>query len=113
ARNRYAVAVMIAWTMTDLDNVVQLSTATGVAYLPAAPTPLGHGPAVVLGRLRQHDLGRRYRRHLRFRARFGDPRATPAPYAYALPYPRGRSFTVLQGFHGAFSHRGSNEYAVD
>jgi murein DD-endopeptidase MepM/ murein hydrolase activator NlpD len=32
---------------------------------------------------------------------------------YALPFRRGRTFGVLQGFHGAFSHRGSNEYAVD
>jgi murein DD-endopeptidase MepM/ murein hydrolase activator NlpD len=45
--------------------------------------------------------------------RFGDPQARPAPYAYRLPYPTGKTFAVLQGFHGAFSHRGSNEFAVD
>jgi murein DD-endopeptidase MepM/ murein hydrolase activator NlpD len=37
----------------------------------------------------------------------------PTPYTYALPYPHGLTFSVLQGFHGTFSHQGSNEYAVD
>jgi murein DD-endopeptidase MepM/ murein hydrolase activator NlpD len=48
-----------------------------------------------------------------FHARFGDPNARPTPYAYRLPYRHGKTFAVLQGPHGAFSHRGSNEYAVD
>jgi murein DD-endopeptidase MepM/ murein hydrolase activator NlpD len=113
ARNRYAVPVMIAWSLRDLDNLAPLSPTSGVAFLPAAPTPRGQGATVVLAELRQIDLTRRYRRHIEFRARFGDPRATPTPYSYALPYPRGLAFSVLQGFHGAFSHRGSNEYAVD
>ena len=30
-----------------------------------------------------------------------------------MPYPTGSTFAVLQGFHGAFSHRGSNEFAID
>ena len=55
----------------------------------------------------------RYHRTIAIHARFGDPRAAPTPYKYGLPYGHGRVFAVLQGFHGAFSHRGSNEYAVD
>lgn len=113
ARNRYAVPIMLAWTITALDNLAAQTPVSGVAYLPAAPTPLGVGPAVILSELRQLEPGARYRRELYFRARFGDPRHVPEPYAYALPYPSGRTFSVLQGFHGAFSHRGSNEYAVD
>ena len=86
---------------------------SGVAFLPAAPAPHGVGEAVVLGELRQLDLSRA------LSARAAVPRAVrrsaqrPAPYAYALPYPYGQTFSVLQGFHGAFSHKGSNEYAVD
>ncbi|HEY6174451.1 MAG TPA: M23 family metallopeptidase, partial [Kofleriaceae bacterium] len=60
----------------------------------------------------QVDPQARYRRELYFQARFGDPQARPLPYLYALPYRRG-TFGVLQGFHGAFSHHGSNEFAVD
>jgi murein DD-endopeptidase MepM/ murein hydrolase activator NlpD len=113
ARNRYMVPVVISWSMTALENVEATSTLTGVAYLPPAPAPNELGPAVVLTNLHGLDSNKRYRRELYVRARFGDPRARPYPYDYALPYPHGQTFAVLQGFHGEFSHRGSNEYAVD
>jgi len=113
ARNRYAAPVMIKWTMTAFDNVAPVSPIEGVAYLPAAPSPLGVGQTVVLGELDVLDGAQRYRRELSFRARFGDPRAHPTDYVYRLPYPHGLTFSILQGFHGTFSHRGSNEFAVD
>jgi len=113
ARNRYAVPVVIHWTMDAFDNVEPMSPVEGTAVLPAASEPLGTGEAVAIAELSQIDPAARYRRELYFHARFGDPRARPAPYVYALPYAHGLTFAVLQGFHGAFSHRGSNEYAVD
>lgn len=113
ARNRYAVPIMIQWSIIAVDNLEPLTALEGATFLPAAPAPLGVGPPVVLAELEQFDPSRRYRREFYFRARFGDPRAEPTSYAYGLPYPVGRSFAVLQGFHGAFSHRGSNEFAVD
>jgi len=113
ARNRYAVPIVLRWSISGLDNVEAQSATDGVAYLPAAPAPNGAGPPVTLAELEQIDPSRRYRRELYHHARFGDPRAEPARYAYGLPYPAGLTFSVLQGFHGAFSHRGSNEYAVD
>ncbi|HET7502238.1 MAG TPA: M23 family metallopeptidase [Kofleriaceae bacterium] len=112
-RNRYTVPVVIHWTITALDNVDAMTPLDGTAVLPAAPAPLGNGAVVVLAELQQVDPGLRYRRQLYFSARFGDPRARPQPYVYGLPYPHGLTFSVLQGFHGEFSHRGSNEYAVD
>lgn len=112
-RNRYAVPVMLHWTMQAFDNVEATSGVEGTLLLPAASAPLANADPIVLAQLRQIDPATRYRRELYFHARFGDPAARPAPYVYALPYPRGRTFGVLQGFHGAFSHRGSNEYAVD
>lgn len=113
ARNRYAVPVVIRWTLTALDNLDPTAATEGVAVLPAAPRPFGYGAPVVLAQLTQLDPDQRYRRELYFRARFGDPRAEPEAYDYALPYPAGLVFSVLQGFHGTFSHRGSNEYAID
>ena len=113
ARNRYAVPVVFHWTMTAFGNVEPLSAIEGTVVLPAASAPLGAGEPVVIAELAQVDPAVRYRRELYFHARFGDPQARPAPYLYALPYAHGLTFTVLQGFHGAFSHRGSNEYAVD
>ena len=113
ARNRFATPVMIRWTMSGFDNLQPLSPVDGVAYLPAAPTPFGLGQNVILGELEQRNPAARYHRELQFVARWGDPRVQPTDYVYRLPYPAGASFSVLQGFHGTFSHRGSNEFAVD
>ncbi|TMQ11224.1 MAG: M23 family metallopeptidase [Deltaproteobacteria bacterium] len=112
-RNRYAVAVTMHWTIAALDNLEPLSPVEGTAVLPAARAPLGAGEPVVIAELARLDPTAPYRRELYFHARFGDPRARARPYVYALPYPHGLTFAVLQGFHGEFSHRGSNEYAVD
>ncbi len=113
ARNRYAAPVMIKWTMSAFENVEPVSATEGVAFLPAAASPFGLGATVVLGELDLIDSSQRYRREIHFRARFGDPRATPDEYVYRLPYPHGLTFAILQGFHGTFSHHGSNEFAVD
>ena len=32
---------------------------------------------------------------------------------YLLPYAPGSRYKVTQGYHGSFSHKGSNEYAID
>jgi murein DD-endopeptidase MepM/ murein hydrolase activator NlpD len=112
-RNRYAVPVMIRWALGALDNLEPMTPVEGTTLLPAADVPLGAGETIVLAELQQIDPEQRYRRELYFHARFGDPEARPTPYVYGLPYPHGLTFSVLQGFHGAFSHRGSNEYAVD
>ncbi len=34
-------------------------------------------------------------------------------YVYSLPYTAGQTFNVSQGYHGAFSHTGPDEYAID
>jgi murein DD-endopeptidase MepM/ murein hydrolase activator NlpD len=34
-------------------------------------------------------------------------------YTYRLPYPSGKSFLVLQGFNGRFSHFGNDQYCID
>lgn len=113
ARNRYATPIMIQWSISGLDNLEPLTALDGVAFLPAAQAPNGAGEAIILAEFDQLEPSRRPWRELASRARFGDPRVRPRPYVYGLPYPVGRTFSVLQGFHGAFSHRGSNEYAVD
>jgi murein DD-endopeptidase MepM/ murein hydrolase activator NlpD len=112
-RSRYAVPVMVSWTLNSLENLTAVTAPSGIMFVPPAPQPLGLGPIVILSELHLTDPTQRYRRELTFRARFGDPDARPTDYAYGLPYPRGQTFAVLQGFHGAFSHRGSNEFAVD
>jgi murein DD-endopeptidase MepM/ murein hydrolase activator NlpD len=113
ARNRFAVPIVMQWTLSNLDNLEPDGRLGGVVLLPAAPEPETDGAPVVLTTLHILDERLAYHRQLRFQARFGDPEARPAPYSYRLPYPAGTTFSVLQGFHGKFSHRGSNEFAVD
>lgn len=113
ARNRYAVPMTIAWSLAGLTNLQPVTAPSGVIMLPPAPQPQGLGPLVVLAELALEDGSQAYRSEVSFRARFGDPEVQPSEYNYGLPYPKGQTFAVLQGFHGAFSHHGSNEYAVD
>ncbi|HEY4241849.1 MAG TPA: M23 family metallopeptidase [Kofleriaceae bacterium] len=113
ARNRYAVPVTLHWQMTELDNLEPVTAIEGAITLPAATGPMGVGEPIVLARFHQIDPRHPYHRQLYMHARFGDPAARPTQYSYRVPYPRGQVYAVLQGFHGAFSHRGSNEFAVD
>jgi murein DD-endopeptidase MepM/ murein hydrolase activator NlpD len=110
-RNRYMIPIVIAWEVSGLANVDPSGPLHGVAVLPPGSAPDTDGPPVELTSLQIVDPHASWNRHFAFHARFGDPAARPQPYAYALPY--AGKFSVLQGFHGAFSHRGSNEYAVD
>jgi hypothetical protein len=112
-RNHYAVPVMLHFAIDALDNVEARSPLEDAVLLPAAAAPLEAGKPVVIATLQHVDPSSPYRRALTFYARFGDPRARPDGYVYGLPYPHGLTFAVLQGFHGEFSHQGSNEYAVD
>lgn len=111
ARNRYMVPVVMSWEISGLHNLDGVTALHGVVILPPAPRPDTQGPAVELAQLAIADPHESWNRHIQFKARFGDPQARPQPFEYALPFHG--TFTVIQGFHGAFSHRGSNEFAVD
>ncbi len=113
ARNRYAVPLVMRWAIPTFANLTPLTPTEGVIVLPAADKPSGTSQSLVLAEFEIIDTAYRYRREISYRAKFGDPRARPEDYAYRLPYPTGLTFSVLQGFHGTFSHRGSNEFAVD
>jgi murein DD-endopeptidase MepM/ murein hydrolase activator NlpD len=113
-RNHYAIPMVVEWEITGLDNLAptgRLGALRGIVVLPAARTPDGEGQPIEVATFAVVDPRVGWNRHIGFHARFGDPAARPRPYAYGLPY--AGTFSILQGFHGAFSHRGSNEYAVD
>ena len=113
ARNYYAVPVVMRWSYDTLDNLGPTGPQAGVVTMPPAQKPNTPGPALVLTTMQILDPARAYSRQLHTNHRWGDPSARPEPYAYRLPVRAGKSFMVLQGFHGKFSHRGSNEHAVD
>lgn len=45
--------------------------------------------------------------------KLGSRDATPDDYVYSLPYTPGSTYKVTQGYNGRFSHKGSNQYAID
>lgn len=112
-RNDYAVEVTLAWGVRELQNLYPDASDVGVTTLPAAPVAGGPGVTEVLTRFVVPTSGQAFWRVLDFRARFGDPAARPSKYAYALPFGVGQERRVIQGFGGAFSHQGSNHFAVD
>jgi len=112
-RNDYAVEITLAWSVRDLDNLIADAPQVGAITLPAALEAGAPGPTVVLTHFTVIRPALAFWRVLDFRARFGNPAARPARYAYALPFGVGQERRVIQGFGGAFSHRGSMQYAVD
>jgi len=66
---------------------------------------------VAAWRIDDHLVG--WNEHSQYHIELGDPTATPAPYVYALPFARGETHTLIQGFDGTFSHTGDSEFALD
>lgn len=112
-RNYYAVPVVMRWSYDTLENLGPTGPQAGVVMLPPAQKPNTPGPALVLTTMQILDPTAAFSRQLHTNHRWGDPGARPDPYAYRIPFRAGKSFMILQGFHGKFSHRGSNEHAVD
>jgi len=112
-RNDYAVPVTVGWAIRNLENLMPDGPVAGAITIPGATVSGTVGPTVVLATFNIGNPNARFYRFLDFRARFGDPAARPRPYSYALPFAVGHEHRVIQGFHGNFSHTGSNEYAID
>ena len=114
ARNRYAVPIMVSWSVGTLENLRPVGDTSGVLLVPPRAALARQWPARDPHRARaaRYDASATAGRS---RSRRGSAIRTRLPirYEYGLPFPRGKTFAVLQGFHGAFSHRGSNEFAVD
>lgn len=97
-------------------------TASLAAHGTNVVSEQGQSVTRVLGgdtRQRAIELVRRdpkepYDYHYGFKWTFGRMDAKPdASVLYRLPYEAGSRYTVLQGFHGRFSHEGRDSYAVD
>lgn len=113
AQNDYVVPVTIAWNVTDLDNLDPETATSGVTVLTPALSVGASGPTEVLATFSIEDTTKTFYRYLGFKAQFGDPAAAPSTYAYAIPFHAGEEHRMIQGFGGAFSHTGSNQYAID
>ena len=112
-RNDYAVEITLSWSVRGLDNLIPDAPQMGAITLPASIEAGAPGPTLVLTHFSVVRPAEPFWRVLDFRARFGHPDARPSRYAYALPFGVGQERRVIQGFGGAFSHRGSMQHAVD
>ncbi|RME00301.1 MAG: M23 family metallopeptidase [Deltaproteobacteria bacterium] len=107
ARNPYLFDVTITIEATRLENM------TADVELPHTEVvPAGERRTIL--RLFTTDIKQRWRWNYRFSWRCGSMHAKhDDAVVYALPYAKGASFLVIQGFHGKWSHFGHNEYAID
>jgi murein DD-endopeptidase MepM/ murein hydrolase activator NlpD len=88
-----------------------------VNMTPDRPVPL----TVVLRQAGEFDLvhisrkvlSASWRFNYDFRWKYGDRDAFLSDRPYRLPYSSGEAAVVRQGFHGAFNHRGAEEYSID
>lgn len=75
---------------------------------------VGAGEERTVGTIEPVDRDRAWRYRYSWRWRVGDHRAPDQDdVVYRLPYPDGRSFLVLQGYGGAYSHRDDLHYSID
>lgn len=111
------VSVFVESLVTaDLTVTFRLDQAENVVPDRALPLTLVvmPGAPVEVFRLRLPRDGRYWRYHFLWDARLGDFRARHDDrVTYLLPYASGQTFRVLQGYHGSFSHKGDERYAID
>lgn len=110
--------VELAIENSNLAAITLTVTVTGVNATPDKPMPVvvscpgkGTFPFVRLKPV-QEDASFSWR--VRYDWRHGQTGVRHDPAAvYELPFPRGKSFVVGQGFHGDFTHSGNDAFAVD
>lgn len=100
---------------TDVTVLVELS-ADNVRSDPPLPSQFileGHESRTV-SRVFQADPNRTWRAGYTWHWCYGRTDAAQNPdVVYELPYAHGQRYPIVQGFHGSFSHKGQDEYAID
>lgn len=71
------------------------------------------GVTQVLSRLTPIDPSTDTHYESHYRTHCGSRSARPDDVVYTLPYPKGATHAVCQGFHGPLSHLGQYDYALD
>lgn len=107
AENLQDLPLTVTIELTELTNAAAAETSPVTATVPGR-TRLN------LIHLEPLEPRRRYRYNFNWHCTFGslDAHHDPAT-VYRLPFDSGSTYKVAQGFHGAFSHTGDNEFAVD
>lgn len=98
---------------TKLLPTLENLTESGAEPLVVVP-PLSDAAPILASTWTVKDPSQPHRYDFKYRFYLGDYRVKPDPKTvYALPLPAGMTADLLQGWRGAFSHTGEQEYAVD
>jgi len=104
--NRRAYAVTVLLRITVVNATIERITPETAAYA-------GHSRTEA-ARIVFADPRRPWQWRYSFRWTKGSIDAKPDPETlYWLPFEKGHTYRVCQGYNGRFSHRGPNKYAVD
>jgi len=106
------VPMMISWSISNLDNIEPTTATSAFAFLPAAPARSASARPSYRGAPGSRTCPAATAATCRS-ARGSAIRAAAGPVRLRAALPARLTFSVLQGFHGPFSHKGSNEFAVD
>lgn len=106
----------VVWVTNDYDVPLTIDVTfktDNLSPIAVAPkTVITAHKTIAIGSFAPADPRKPWRLGYESIIRFGDASVEPEPYVYALPWAEG-SFTVGQGFHGDFSHKGESAFAVD
>lgn len=100
----------------DMTVTLEFTSSNNVVASPDFPCTItipGHSE-VKMATLRKSDPSSTWTYYYMYYWNFGSIHARhDDSVVYSLPYAPGQTLKVIQGFHGKFSHRGDDEYAID
>ncbi len=97
-------------TMTFAMKLINLKSCADFPYTVTLPAR----QATEVFSLTPNDPGKRWEFDYTNYYKLGSATAQPdESFAYQLPFAPGAKFKVTQGYNGAFSHTGANQYAID
>lgn len=100
----------------DMALTVEFSNQENIVSNPPLPhsKTLPGGREILFAKLRKADPNLRWSFNYKYFWNYGNLEARhDDSVVYHLPYPSGQAYKIIQGFHGAFSHTGDDEFALD
>lgn len=100
----------------DMALTVEFSNQENIVSIPPLPysKTIPGGREILFAQLRRADPKLRWAFNYRYFWNYGNIEARhDDSVVYLLPYASGEAYKIIQGFHGAFSHTGDDEFALD
>lgn len=100
------------WIAIDFSQLSNLNADQPIPYRGMLPAKAEKVPIL---NLFVQDPSRSYSYRIVYTHALGDPTTTihDDAHLYLLPFAHGKKYELSQGFNGAFTHRGENQYAAD